>query len=471
VEGNAHQAQDVAQEVFVDLARKAPSLPTDVQLGGWLHRHTCFVASHSMRSERRRQFRERQAVEMNALNDNSGVDFRQIAVVLDEAVNELEEADRTAVVLRYYEQRDFRSVGQAIGSNEDAARMRVNRALEKLEGLLKRRGITTTGAALSVVLAANTVQSAPVGLAAAISTVALAGTAASTLTALAATKVIAMTTLQKALIAATLVAVAGVGIHEANQSSKLREQVRTLEQQQARSVSSETALAALQAKVDELLVQNGELTDALAKANADKLQFATEREKARRSAGLYKQLVEQADAKDASPTNMYPTPRHVWAAFGRFARLGALSKEDESKLSAEEKEELDTEKLKALEEFPRLLKAAKQFESQLGGADMPMDKRMDMLACVFYGALNLDEQQFGQVYGLMQGLQEDAQQKGLSWTNAAPENVQAWNQIIEQFKGDMPRLLTPEQAKIFTGIMPLMHFQPGTNSFNLSLTL
>jgi RNA polymerase sigma factor (sigma-70 family) len=473
LDGNAHQAQDVAQEVFVDLARKAASLSNDVQLGGWLHRHTCFVASHSMRSERRRQSRERQAVEMNALNENSGVDFRHVAAVLDEAVNELEEADRTAVVLRYYEQRDFRSVGQAIGSNEDAARMRVNRALEKLEGLLKRRGVTTTGAALSVVLAANTVQSAPVGLAAAISAVALGGAAASTSTAIAATKVIAMTTLQKALIAATLVAVAGVGIHEANQSSKLREEVRTLEQQQARSVSNETAFAVLQVKVEELTAQNDELTDALAKANADKLQLATEREKARRSATLYKQLVQQADSKDASPTNMYPTPRHVWAAFGKLGRLSVLSKEDDSRLSAEEKDELDTEKLKAVEELPRLLKAAKQFENQLGGPDIPMDKRMDSLACLLYGALNLDEQQFGQVYGLMQGLQDEIQQKGLSWTNSAPENVLGMNQLLDQFKGDMPRLLTPEQATIFTGILPLMHLQPGinTNSFNFNFTL
>ena len=463
VDGNAHQAQDVAQEVFVDLARKAPSLPNDVQLGGWLHRHTCFVASHSMRSERRRQFRERQAVEMNALNDNSGMDFRQIAAVLDESVNELEEADRTAVVLRFYEQRDFRSVGQAIGSNEDAARMRVNRALEKLEGMLKRRGVATTGAAISAVLVANTVQSAPAGLAAAISTVALAGSAAATSTALAATKMIAMTTLQKTLIAAALVAVAGAGIYEANQDSRLQKQVRELEQQQARSTSNETAFAALQVKVEELTAQNGELTDALAKANADKLQLSTESEKARRSATLYKQLVEQADSKDANPTNMYPTPRHVWAALGKFGRLTALSK-DESKLSAEEKDELDTAKIKALEELPRLLKAMKQFdEAQSTGPDT-MAKRMDIMACMLYGALNLDQQQFDQVYGLMQGLQDEAQQKGLSWTNDAPENVQAVNQMVEQFKSDMPRLLTPEQARIFTGILPLMHFQPGTNN-------
>ena len=106
----------------------------------------------------------------------------------------------------------------------------------------------------------------------------------------------------------------------------------------------------------------------------------------------------------------------------------------------------------------------KQFdEAQSTGPDT-MAERMDIMACMLYGALNLDQQQFDQVYGLMQGLQDEAQQKGLSWTNAAPDNVQALNQIVEQFKGDMPRLLTPEQARIFTGILPLMHFQPGTNN-------
>jgi RNA polymerase sigma factor (sigma-70 family) len=470
VDGNAHQAQDVAQEVFVDLARQAPSLPNDVQLGGWLHRHTCFVASHFLRRERRRQFRERQAVEMNALNDTSGLDFRHIAAVLDEAVNELEEADRTAVVLRFYEQRDFRAVGQALGSNEDAARMRVNRALEKLEGLLKRRGVTTTGAALAAVLAAHVVQAAPAGLATALSTGALAGTAAATSTALAATKVIAMTTLQKTLLAATLLAVAGAGIYEANRSSKWHQPVQQLEQQPTRSPANETTVAALQEKVEQLTSQKGELTAALAKANAEKVQLALEREQAKRSAALYKQLVEQADATATNPTNLYPSTRHVWAALGRFARLTTLWKEDQSKLSAEEKEALETEKLKALAELPRLVKAWRELEAtHPTGANMPLDEQMDMMTCMFYGALNLDEPQFGQVYGLMQGLQDEMQQKGLSWTNAAPENVQAFNQLVEHFKGEMPRLLTPEQAKIFTSLMPLMHFQPGaTNGFNFN---
>src|SRR5665811_2328496 len=99
----------------------------------WLHRDTCLVAGHTLRGERRRQARERQAVEMNALQNHSEADYSLVAPLLDEAINELSEADRTAILLRFFEQQDFRAVGRALGSNEDAARMRVTRALEKLE--------------------------------------------------------------------------------------------------------------------------------------------------------------------------------------------------------------------------------------------------------------------------------------------------------------------------------------------------
>ena len=179
VEGDTHRAEDVVQIVFVDLARVARTLPADVKLGGWLHRDTCFVAATLLRGERRRQDRERQAMEMNTLQNHSEADFSQVAPLLDEAINELDEADRTAILLRFFEQQDFRAVGEALGSNEDAARMRVSRALEKLEEFLKRRGITATAASLGVVLTANAVQVAPVGLVVTISTVAaLAGTTA-----------------------------------------------------------------------------------------------------------------------------------------------------------------------------------------------------------------------------------------------------------------------------------------------------
>jgi RNA polymerase sigma factor (sigma-70 family) len=233
VEGDTHRAEDVTQTVFVDLARLARTLSNEVRLGGWLHRHTCFVAANTMRGERRRQSRERQAVEMNALQNNSEADFSQVAPLLDEAINELGEADRTAILLRFFEQQDFRAVGQALGSNEDAARMRVTRALEKLGDFLKRRGVTTSAASLGVVLTANAVQAAPVGLAVTISTAAaLAGTTVATTATATASKAIAMTTLQKTVFAVTLIAalVATVIIRQQSRT-KIREAEQSMRQQ------------------------------------------------------------------------------------------------------------------------------------------------------------------------------------------------------------------------------------------------
>ena len=237
VEGDEHRAKDVAQIVFTDLARKAGELSRNVTLGGWLHRHTCFVAAHTMRGERRRLFREREAAEMNLLQNNAGADFSLLASLLDETINQLDDADRTAIVLRFFEQRDFHTVGQSLNTSEDAARMRVNRALNKLRELLAQRGIQTTAGALGIVISANAVQSAPVGLAAAISAAALAGTTAvSTSTAIATIKIIAMTTLQKTLVTATVAVLAGAGIYEARQAAQLREQNQSLRQHQAEQI-------------------------------------------------------------------------------------------------------------------------------------------------------------------------------------------------------------------------------------------
>jgi len=234
VEGDTHRAEDVAQVVFLDLARMASKFSKGIMLGGWLHRHTCFVAANTMRGERRRQSREKEAVEMNAVQSNSREDFEVVAPVLDEAINELAEADRAAILLRFFEQLDFRSVGRAIGSNEDAARMRVTRALEKLQKLLKDRGVAASAAALSGVLSANAVQTAPAGLAIAISSSAAAAApfvqASATV---AATKAVAMTAFQKIIIASALVAAIGTGIYEGRQASIVGREVQFLRQQQA----------------------------------------------------------------------------------------------------------------------------------------------------------------------------------------------------------------------------------------------
>ena len=245
-----HLAEDVAQTVFADLARLARRLSKDVLLGGWLHRHTCFVAATLLRGERRRRARERQAIEMNALQDHSEGNMALVGPVLDEAINQLGAPDRTAILLRFFEQRDFRAVGEALGSSEDAARMRVNRALEKLHSLLKRRGVTLSAAALGTALASQVVTAAPVGLAAGISSAVLAGTAAGSGLTLSTLKLILMAKLKIGIVSAVLVASVVTPLvlqHQAR--AKLREQDDSLRQQQ----SEVTALQAENERLSKLV--------------------------------------------------------------------------------------------------------------------------------------------------------------------------------------------------------------------------
>jgi RNA polymerase sigma factor (sigma-70 family) len=225
-------AEEVAQSAFTDLAHQAHRLAPDTILTAWLHQVTRRTAIEVVRREARRHLREQIATEMNTLNA-SAADWSHIEPLLDEAVQALDETDRAAVLLRYFENQSLREVGQTLGISEDAAQKRVSRAVERLRDFFAKRDVTVGASGLAVAITANAVQAAPAGLAATISSAAaLAGTAISTSTALAATKAIAMTTIQKAIVGATLVVAVGTGIYQARRASNLGEQVRTLRQQQ-----------------------------------------------------------------------------------------------------------------------------------------------------------------------------------------------------------------------------------------------
>ncbi len=166
--GDPHRAQEVTQMVFISLARKAVSLSRHPSLLAWLHQSTWFAAGNLRRDEGRRRARETAAAAEQDLAEGSGplADWGRVRPVLDEAVNDLPPFDREAVLLRFFANRPFGEVGRQLGLSENAARMRVERALGKLQEALRRRGITSTAVALGAALAGNAVVAAPPGLAA-----------------------------------------------------------------------------------------------------------------------------------------------------------------------------------------------------------------------------------------------------------------------------------------------------------------
>jgi RNA polymerase sigma factor (sigma-70 family) len=263
VSGDRELAEDVAQEVFTDLARKAAALPPTVMLGGWLHRHTGYVAATAMRAEQRRRDHERQAVEMNALNEPSDADWSQFAPVLDEAMDEMDPADRDALVLRYFERCELREVGAALGVSDDTAQKRVSRALEKLRQQLARRGITSPAAGLSTVIMANAVQAAPAGLAVSIAGSALASAAAGSVASLGILKGTTLAKLTLGIAGAVLVGVVSALLFREHQTqSRLRGENQAL-QDQIR-------------QLDRLALENGLLSNQLVEAKGAREKFPEE---------------------------------------------------------------------------------------------------------------------------------------------------------------------------------------------------
>jgi RNA polymerase sigma factor (sigma-70 family) len=177
--GNTALAKDATQLVFTDLSRQAKSLLGHPSVAGWLHTATRFAAMKILRAESRRQLREHQAAELQAITEDgaTSIDWSRLQPVLDDAIGELRERDRMAILLRFFQGKSLFEVGASLGLGESAARSCVDRALDRLRGRLVRRGVTSTSAALGVVLGQQVSVAAPVGLASSVSGIALAQSA------------------------------------------------------------------------------------------------------------------------------------------------------------------------------------------------------------------------------------------------------------------------------------------------------
>lgn len=253
--GNPQMAEDVVQTVFADLVRKAPSLLNRSSLAGWLHTSTRFASIQMIRSEQRRQARE-QTADLSGDRPGSLADeatWSTLQPQLDAALADLAERDREVVILRCLETRPFAEIAARLSISEDAARMRVERALDKLRRAFARRGITSTATALATCLADCAAGSVPVGLAANVTAASLA----LPITAVSTTGIslIAFMT-SKTIVSGIAVLAAGVALHQFQSERKTRLELESAQQNLA------TAQAKLAETQKDLVFTRGQLRAA-----------------------------------------------------------------------------------------------------------------------------------------------------------------------------------------------------------------
>ena len=173
-----HLADDITQAVFIVLSRKAKTISDPAHLPGWLIRTTRYAAYNANRIRNRRRRHETRAAAMKPIiapandtgNDTADdrSDLTDLLPALDEHLARLGDADRTAIVLRYFQNKPARDIAAALNVSEEAAQKRLTRALEKLRKLFARRRLVTstsmTTDALGATLAALPLLHAPPAL-------------------------------------------------------------------------------------------------------------------------------------------------------------------------------------------------------------------------------------------------------------------------------------------------------------------
>jgi len=256
--------------------------------------------------------------------DSSDPVWRQVQPVLDDAMHELNETDRTAVVLRFFEERSLKEVGLALGVNENAARMRVDRALEKLQSLLAKRGVTNAASGLTAALAAGAVVSAPTSLAASVATSVLATTTAAASTSFATLKFMTIAKLKAGIISA--VALAGVAtllVMQHQAQVRLREENQSLRERADR--------------LAQLTIENERLSNLLAQANgaqslssdqlSELMRLRSEVGMLRRQTNeLLKSVTTRGESSPIAtpPLETASIPRESWAFVGYATSENAL---------------------------------------------------------------------------------------------------------------------------------------------------
>jgi RNA polymerase sigma factor (sigma-70 family) len=336
-DGNAALAEEITQTTFILLARKAASLERHPTLAGWLHTTVTFAASDAKREERRRRWHQQEATRMPEISpaDEPPPDWSRVQPVIDDALQRLDSRDRDAILLRFFENRPFAEIAARLNLKEDAARMRVNRALARLRDVLGTRGIRSSEAALVALLATEAASGGTIPSALGATVAASAYTAAQSalVGGAAAFHLIQLMATNKTIIATAMIAalVAGLGTGAAMR--------RIAQGQKAALYSLQTENDKLRDRLTAALLASPKGAETLSRSRAETAGTAAGASAAGDRLGTMNSRIKlRAASRDALPTEVahplkfrgYETPINavesfIWASYHANVEMLARS--------------------------------------------------------------------------------------------------------------------------------------------------
>jgi RNA polymerase sigma factor (sigma-70 family) len=250
---NTQIAEEVTQGVFLLLARKARKISRQAVVSGWLFQAARFVSADITKAEARRKIREHEVAQMDLNQDlGEGVDWEALTPLVDDSIGKLKPTERNAILLRFFERKNYPEMGQILGISEEAARKRVDRAVEKMRGFFAARDVAISGVALASALEIHLAQSAPQALAATV-TKAVVAIPAVTITQ-AVLNMITCIQLKTAIAGGAFLAIAATALVESRTLSQLRNANGELQQSQQQLLAeNQHQFQELQAARDEIV--------------------------------------------------------------------------------------------------------------------------------------------------------------------------------------------------------------------------
>ncbi len=138
--GHRENADDVVQEAFLRAYRSLHRFDARSRFGTWLHRITVNCAMDHLRRAQREAGRRDTSADEETLNRQTSLEpgpdrlaeSDQIERQVEHALNTLSPIERSAFVLRHFEQLSIAEIGSRLGSRTSATKHAVFRAVRKL---------------------------------------------------------------------------------------------------------------------------------------------------------------------------------------------------------------------------------------------------------------------------------------------------------------------------------------------------